>query len=81
MCFQHTEDLLDAPIDRFFNLLQEGMRHKDMERGYCVLISFVLSKCLTNLHLDDFKLLNPKILTEAEKFLNDYLDDFVEYQF
>ncbi|CAI9280263.1 unnamed protein product [Lactuca saligna] len=78
MCFQHIEDLLDAPIEHLFNLHLEGMRHKYMEIGYCVLISFKLNKHLTDLHLDDSKWLKPEILTKAEKFSNDDLTDFVE---
>ena len=78
MCFQHTEDLPNAPTDNLFNLCLEGMRHKKIERVYRVLISFELSKRLTDLHLDDFKWLKPEILTEIEKFSNDNLDDFIE---
>lgn len=80
MCFQYTEDLPNAPTEHLFNLHLEWMRHKEMERGYHVLISFELNKRLTNLHLGNFKWLKPEILTEARKKIsNDDLDDFVEY--
>lgn len=81
MFFQCTKDLPDAPTQHLFNLHLEAMRHKELETRYRVLISFELSKCLTNLHLDDFNWLKPKILIEVENFSNDDLDYFVKDQF
>lgn len=40
-----------------------------------MLISLKLSKCLVDLHLDEFKWLKPKIMTEVENFSNDDYDD------
>lgn len=54
MCFQHTDDLPIAPTEHLFNIHLEGLRHKELELGYDVMISLELSKHLTGLHIDDF---------------------------
>ncbi|CAI9300137.1 unnamed protein product [Lactuca saligna] len=78
MCFQRTEDLPNAPTEHLFNLLLKVIRYKELEKGYHVLISFEHSKHLVDLHLDDFNWLKPEILTEAETFSNDDLDDSIK---
>ena len=53
----------------------DGIRHTNFERGYHVSISLKLSKRLEVLQIDEYRLVKPEILKEADKFYNGYFDN------